>query len=262
MNQAEKQHLNEALKKGIRLDGRKLDEFRPISIKVGTVFTAEGSCEVKCGDTHVIAGVKMDVGKPYPDSQEDGTMMFSSEMLPLSSPHFETGPPPVESIEVARVIDRGIREGKAMSTKKLCIRPGELVWSVMVDVLPLNYDGNLIDIGGLAALGALYNAKMPKVEKDKVVSGTKTEEGIPMNAMPVPVTIIKIGESLLIDPTEAEYECLDARLTVAVLEDGTLCAMQKGGDASLTAKDLNEMLDLAVKKSKDLRDQLKAALEE
>ncbi|MBN2142759.1 exosome complex protein Rrp42 [Candidatus Woesearchaeota archaeon] len=260
MNPAEKEHMIEALNKGIRLDGRKKDEFRPITIEVGTLSTAEGSAIVTCGETKVVAGIKMDVAKPYPDSQEDGVMMFSSEMLPLSNPNFEMGPPKIESIEVARVIDRGIREGHAMDTKKLCITPGELVWNVMVDVLPLNFDGNLIDIGGMAALTALYSAKMPKLENDKVVPGTKTEEGIPLNAMPLPVTVIKIGDNLIVDPTEAEMQNLDARLTIAVLEDGNLCAMQKGGNASLTVKDLNEMLDLAIAKSQELRQKVKAAL--
>ena len=260
VNQGQKTHITESLKKGIRLDGRKKDEFRPITIEVGVSSTAEGSAVVTCGDTKVIAGVKMDVAKPYPDSQEDGVMMFGSELLPLSNPMFEAGPPPIASIEVARVIDRGIREGKTMDTKKLCIRPGELVWNVMVDVLPINYDGNLIDIGGMAALAALYNAKMPEIKDDKVVPGTKTSQGIPLSAMPIPVTIVKIGDSLIVDPSQSEYDNLDARLTVAVLEDGTLCAMQKGGDASLTTKDLNEMLDLAVKKSQELRAKVKEAL--
>lgn len=260
MNAAEKAHMNEALKKGVRLDGRKLDEFRPISIEVGTLSTAEGSAIVTCGQTQVVAGVKLEVAKPYPDSQEDGVMMFGSEMLPLASPKFESGPPSIDSIEVARVIDRGIREGKAMDTKKLCIRKGELVWNVMVDIMPLNFDGNLIDIGGMAALAALYNSRLPKIENDKIVSGSKTDEHIPMNSMPIPITVIKIGDNLLVDPTEAEYESLDARLTVAVLEDGTLCAMQKGGDASLTANDLNDMLDLAIAKSAEVRQKVKEAL--
>ena len=53
---------------------------------------------------------------------------------------------------------------------------------------------------------------------------------------------------------------LDARLTVSVLEDDTLCALQKGGDASLTTKDINEMIDLAIRKSHEIRDKIKEAL--
>jgi exosome complex component RRP42 len=260
MNQDLKTHINEALKKGVRLDGRKKEEFRPIEITLGVVATAEGSARVRCGDTEVIAGVKLEVGEPYPDSQDQGTMMVGSELLPLSNPNFESGPPGIDAIEVARVIDRGIREGKAIDTKKLCIRKGELVWTVMIDVLPINHDGNLIDVGGLAALAAIKNTKMLEIENDKIVIGKRTNESLPINSMPLPITVLKIGDNLIVDPTDSEEDVLDARLTVAVLDDDSLCALQKGGDASLTTKDINEMIDLAIKKSRELRKKLQEAL--
>lgn len=260
MNQDLKNHINEALKKGVRLDGRKKEDFRNIEIKVGVIATAEGSALVKCGDTEVIAGVKLVVGEPYPDSQDEGTMMVGSELLPLSNPAFESGPPGIDSIEVARVIDRGIREGKAIDTKKLCIRKGELVWTVMIDVMPINHDGNLIDVGGMAALAAIKNTKMLQIENDKIVIGKRTEERLPVNSMPIPITVLKIGDNLIVDPTQEEEDVLDARLTVSVLEDDTLCALQKGGDASLTTKDINEMIDLAIRKSHEIRDKIKEAL--
>lgn len=259
MNQDAKNHINEALKKGIRLDGRKNEEFRDIEIQTGVIATAEGSARVRCGDTEVIAGIKLTVGEPYPDSQDEGTMMVGSELLPLSNPDFESGPPGIDSIEVARVIDRGIREGKAFDTKKLCIRKGELVWTVMIDVLPINHDGNLIDVGGMAALAAIMNTKMLEIENDKIVIGKRTSEKLPVQAMPVPVTVLKIGDNLIVDPTQSEEDALDARLTVAVLEDNSLCALQKGGDASLTTKDINEMIDLAIKKSQEIRQKVKEA---
>jgi exosome complex component RRP42 len=260
MNQELKNHINEALKKGVRLDGRKKEEYRNIEITTGVVATAEGSARVKCGDTEVIAGIKLEVGEPYPDSQDEGTMMVGSELLPLSNPEFESGPPGIDAIEVARVIDRGIREGKAIDTKKLCVRKGELVWTVMIDVLPLNHDGNLIDVGGLAALAAIKNTKMVEIENDKIVIGKRTSESLPVVGMPIPVTVLKIGDNLIVDPTDEEEEVLDARLTVSILEDDTLCAMQKGGDASLTTKDINEMIDLAIKKSHEIRKKLQEAL--
>ncbi|MFH0870681.1 MAG: exosome complex protein Rrp42 [archaeon] len=260
MNEEIKAHINEALKKGIRADGRKRDEFRQIEITANMISTAEGSAMVKCGETVVVAGIKLEVAKPYPDTQEDGVMMVGSELLPMSNPRFESGPPSIESIEVARVIDRGIREGKAIDTKKLCIRAGELVWNVMIDIVPLNYDGNLIDVGGMAALTALYCTKMPELKNDKIVIGSKTDKMLPVTTMPVPVTVFKVGDNFILDPTDDEEKGIDARLTVAVLEDGTLCAMQKGGTESLTAKDINDMVDLAIRKSHDLRQKVKEAL--
>ncbi|MBW2990688.1 exosome complex protein Rrp42 [Candidatus Woesearchaeota archaeon] len=260
MNQDLKNHINEALKKGIRLDGRKKEEFRKIEIQTGVVATAEGSARVKCGDTEVIAGIKLDLGEPYPDSPDDGVMMVGSEMLPLSNPEFEGGPPRIDAIEVARVIDRGIREGKTINTKKLCIKKGELVWMVLIDVLPLIHDGNLIDLGGIAALAALKDAKMLEVKHDKPVFGKRTKHELPITSMPIPITVLKIGDNLIVDPTDAEEKVLDARLTVSVLEDNTLCAMQKGGDASLSVKDINGMIELAIKKSIEARKKLEEAL--
>ena len=260
MNQDLKNHINEALKKGVRLDGRKKEEHRKLEIQTGAVATAEGSARVMCGDTEVIAGIKLDIGEPYPDSPDKGVMMVGSELLPLSNPEFESGPPGIDAIEVARVIDRGIREGKTIDTHKLCIKKGELVWMVMIDVLPINYDGNLIGIGGIAALAALKDAKMVEVKDNKPVYGKKTKHDLPITSMPIPVTVLKIGDNFIVDPTGAEEKVLDARLTVSVLEDNTICAMQKGGDASLSVKDINDMIDLAINKSQELRKQLNEAL--
>jgi len=126
--------------------------------------------------------------------------------------------------------------------------------------LPINHDGNLIDVGGMAALAALKNTKMVEIENDKIVAGKRTNESLPVNSMPIPITVLKIGDNLIVDPTEEEEEVLDARLTVSVLEDDTLCALQKGGDASLTTKDINEMIDLAIRKSHEIRDKIQEAL--
>lgn len=256
MNDAVKEHINQALMKGLRLDGRKLDEFRPIVIETDVVATAEGSARITCGDTDIIVGIKMEVGKPYPDRPDSGTMMVNAELRPISNPDLESGPPSIESIEISRVIDRGIRESKAIDEKKLCITPGEKVWMVNIDLVPLNHDGNLIDIGGMAAIAALRTARFPKLVDGQADYHDHTKEKLPLSCLPIPVTVVKIGENLLIDPTYDEYEASDARLTVAILEDGSLCALQKGGKKALVAEEIDRMLDLAIATSKKLRKQL------
>ena len=257
MNHEVKEHIKNALKKGIRLDGRKLEELRDIKIETGFLATAEGSAKIIFGDAEVLAGVKMAIEKPYPDTPEDGVLMVNSELLPLSSPDFESGPPSIESIETARVIDRGIRESKAFNTKSLCLEKGEKVWTVAIDVVPINYDGNLIDIGGFAALAALKNARFPKLEEDETIDyHTKTDKTLELQKLPIPITICKIGDTLIVDPTAEEEKAVDARLTVTVLDDEKICALQKGGDHPLTMKDVEQMVDLAIKTSKTLRNKL------
>ena len=257
MNHEVKEHIRNALKKGIRIDGRKLDELRPITIETGFLSTAEGSAKLIFGDAEVLAGVKMALEAPYPDTPEDGVLMVNSELLPISSPNFEAGPPSIESIETARVIDRGIRESKAFNTKSLCVEKGEKVWMVAIDVVPLNYDGNLIDIGGLAALAALKNARFPKVEDDGTIDyHQKTDKTLELEKFPIPITVCKIGDLFIVDPTDEEEKAVDARLTITVLDEDKICALQKGGDSSLSIEDIEKMVDLAMKTSKTLRAKL------
>jgi exosome complex component RRP42 len=260
MGYTSKQHIVTALKKGVRLDGRKPDEFRPITIETNLLATAEGSARVRCGDTEILAGVKMALGKPYSDTPEQGVLMVGAELLPISNPLFESGPPTTESIELARVIDRGIRESKTIDDHKLCVKPGEQVWMVNVDLCPLNTDGNLIDLGALAAIAALKSTRFPAIEGNTVDYKQRTDEKLPVNGTPIPITVVKIGDVLVIDPSADEFAVADARLTVTTEENGIICSLQKGGDASLTLDEVGEIIDLATAKAKELRGLLVKAL--
>src|SRR3989344_3156166 len=160
-----KEIIAELAKQNKRLDGRSLTEYRkPITIETDISWTAEGSAKVQIGNTVVMAGVKLALEKPDNDTPEEGGMMVNAELLPLSSPDYEPGPPGIKAIELARVIDRGIREAKAVDMKKLCIKVGEKAWFMTIDIITINDDGNLSDAAGLAALAALKSARFPKVD--------------------------------------------------------------------------------------------------
>ncbi len=242
-----------SLGKGMHLDGRKLTEYRKITCTTSVSRSAEGSARVVLGDTDVIVGVKLAIEKPYPDTPDKGNLMVNVELRPLSSPRFEPGPPGDEAVEVARVVDRGIREGGAIDVKKLCITPAVAVWSVMIDICTVNVAGGLIDASGIAALAALLSAKFPKHTGETVNYEERTTTALPMKNQPTPVTVYKIGEHLLVDPLPEEEVHLDARLTISVTEDNTICALQKGGNAPLTSSDINKMAEIAVSVAPDLR---------
>ena len=242
------------LSKNARLGGRKFDEYRPITIETGVSRNAEGSARVKIGDTEVLAGVKMEVGRPYPDTQDRGGMMFNVELTPMSSPEFETGPPGNYAIELARVTDRAVRESKCIDTKKLCIEAGESVWTIIVDIVPVNEAGNMFDAASIAAAAALSVAKLPTY-KDGVVDYKKmTETKLPLTKeVPINVTVFKYGKIFLVDPDSDEEKVFDSRLTVGVQADGKLCSMQKGGDESMSTEDIDKMVTLAMKKAAEIR---------
>lgn len=255
MNTTQKKHLIEYLDTGVRYDGRGKEDLRDITITYGVSKTAEGSAEVSIGKTKVIAGVKMTVEKPYPDRPDEGGLMVNAEFLPLASAKFEIGQPPIEAIELARVVDRGIREAKAIDSKKLCIKEGEKVWNVSVDVCTINDNGNLLDVSAIAALAAIKDAKLPTYdEKTGIVDyKTKTKKSIPLRKDPIAVTVYKIGAHLLVDPLPEEEEASDARLTITLTADGNACSLQKGGDTPLTVDEIDSMVELAIKKAKEIR---------
>lgn len=226
---------------------RDLNSFRDVSIKTGVSETAEGSALVNIGDTQVIAGVKLDVGTPYPDSPDQGNLICTVELAPIGDAEFEPGPPRGPAIEVARVVDRGIRESGSVDLKKLCIEEGEKVWNVFIDFYVLNNDGNLIDACGLAAVSALKTAKIPELNEDNEVQyGELTEESVPVVKLPIPVTIAKIGEYLMVDPDKEEESWIDARLTVTC-SDGEINSLQKGETGGFKLSEIEECLTKSFK---------------
>ncbi|MBI3037103.1 exosome complex protein Rrp42 [Candidatus Woesearchaeota archaeon] len=256
MNELLKANILKWFGKGKRYDGRGLDEFRAVVIEQGVTKNAEGSARVKVGDTEVIAGVKLSVEKPYPDTPKDGNLLVNVELLPLSSPDFEAGPPGEEAIEVARVVDRGLRESKAIDIRKLCVQEGEKVWAVSIDICTINAAGNLLDASALAAVAALKNARFPEYDGKTVDYKSMTDKKLPIARFPVSVTVTKIGDSIFVDPTVEEEKVVDSRLTVAITDGGRICAMQKGGNSPLSIDEIGRMIDLAVAKAAELSKQL------
>ncbi len=253
------QYILGHISKGFRLGGRKLDEYRKMVIETNPVEQAEGSAKVKIGDTEVVVGVKMDVGEPFPDTPDEGVLIVNAEFSPIASPEFELGPPRENAIELARIVDRGIRESKCIDMKKLCIKKGEKVWMVFIDIQPLSHDGNLIDASGIAAITALLNTKIPKYEKETVVHGEKGKP-LPVNDIPVPVTCALMGGRLIVDPNLEEEDAMECRLTVTTKSDGNICAVQKGSIGSLTAENIHEAVEISVKKGKEIRELIKKSL--
>lgn len=245
---------------GKRIDGRSMDEYRKIEIERGVIETAEGSAQVRIGDTEVIAGIKIGVGEPFADTPDEGVMMVGTELVPLASPDFEAGPPGAEAVEVSRVVDRAIRESKCIDMKKLCIKPKEKVWIIFVDVDVLDDDGNLIDASSLAAIAALQDTRLPVLDEEyKIKEGELSDKKLPLKSSPVSVTIARIGDALVVDPALDEIKALDSRLTVGTYtEDGVvkLCSMQKGGERGLMLEEIEEIVSIAEKRGEDLRKKL------
>lgn len=234
----------ELAKQGKRVDGRALDEMRDFTLEVGKFENAEGSSRVRLGGTEVVAGIKMGVDKPYPDSPDEGAISVGAELIPLAHSEYEAGPPSYDEIEVARVVDRGIRESKSIDFTSLCIKEGEACWIAFMDFYAINADGNLFDAGSIAGLASFMTAKMPKLDENNKIIKHEYAGKITLNRYPLLTTFVKVGGKIMVDPTYIEQKAADARFSVATTEDGFMSAMQKGPGA-LTVDEVNYMIDKA-----------------
>lgn len=243
-------YIKKLLANGVREDSRGLMDFRPVKIVPNAVEHAEGSAQVDLGATRVLCGAKLVVGTPMEDTPNQGGLVFSAELLPLASAEYETGPPSPNAIELARVVDRGIRSGNVVNLEKLFIEEGK-AWTVYVDLYVLNYDGNLFDASSMAAMSALLNAHMPKYEDGKAIMSESAGKLAVDNTV-ISSTFGKIGDKIVLDTTGLEESAADARLTVAVDNDNVR-AMQKGLNGSFTVSEIDELVGTAFNKYKELK---------
>ncbi len=249
ISEIRRDHILNLLKDGRRTDGRRVDDFRKIKFETGVIESADGSAVVEIGKTKVTAGVKIIPGTPFGDTPNMGVLTTGAELIPMAHSSFESGPPGAESIELARVVDRGIRESGMIDMSKLCIKEGEEVWMCFLDLYAINYDGNLFDAFNLASVLALKTAIIPNEQY-----GKGDNAPLPITCLPISVTTTKVGSSLILDPNFDEEHISSARLTVTTDDDGNFRAMQKGGQGSITLEELERCLDMAVAKGKEIRE--------
>ena len=247
-----KDYVLSKLRDGERIDGRAFDEYRPIEIQTGLIEKAEGSALVKIGNTQVIVGIKMQPGEPFPDTPDKGIIITNAELVPLASPIFEPGPPDENSIELARVVDRGIRESEAIDLNKLCIEEGEKVWLVFIDIHAIDDDGNLMDASALAAISALLNTTVPA---EKFELGD--DYPLPVRDLPVAVTSLVIEDKIIVDPCKDEENASKNFITMTTDSNDNIVAIQKSGSYLLDEEKFYEVIDLSIEKAREIRKLLK-----
>lgn len=261
IDELKKVQILELLEQGKRVDGRALDESREIKIEINAIPKANGSARVYLGDTEVICGVKIQPDRPFPDTGDRGLFICTAELLPLSHPTVETGPPQPHVIELARVVDRGIRESHMIDVSQLVIQKDKSVIGVFADNVVVDYDGNLFDACSYAATAALLTSTTPKWnwvdDKPTLVEGEET--ALPISTIPVSVTMGKLGSHIIVDPNGDEWASMDARITITSDSDGNICALQKGGSDGFTQDEINQCGEISVRVGAKIREKLKEA---
>lgn len=257
LDQLKRDKILDLLKTGKRIDGRALDEQRQLIIETGIIPKANGSARVKLGNTEVITGVKIQPDKPFPDLGDKGILICTAEILPLADPNAEPGPPNEEVIELARVVDRGIRETEMIDLHKLVLIEDKSVIGMFIDSSVIDSGGNLFDACSYASVAGILSCTVPKYEiKDEapvLVDGVTSKP--PIKTLPVSVTMARIGDYIVVDPTKDEESCMDARITITTNTDGNICAVQKGGSDGFTAEQLLQCTELALVVGRKIRKQ-------
>ena len=250
------------LSNSTRTDNRGLLDYRNLEIEINILKDkTNGSAKVILGETEVWAGVKVETAQPFPDTPAEGVMTCNAEMLPISSQYVEPGPPNEDTIELSRVSDRGIRESGMIDVAELCIKEGELVYSVYIDVAVINEDGNLFDAVSYAGTAALLMADMSKFTiEDDEVKMLDERQPLPIKSLPVSTTFAKIGDKIILDPNADEQEIADARITLVTDENGKYVSAQKGKPGGFTFDELKEISIISKDKGEEIRKKIKEAV--
>ncbi len=255
----EQKYIEDLLKQGKRVDGRGLWDYRPISIEAGLIPKAEGSADVRLGKSRVMAGVKYDMGTPFSDTPDQGVCTVMSEFVPMASPLFESGPPNEDSIELARVVDRGIRHGSCVNYGKLCVKAGKMVYILFDDLYTLDYTGNLIDCASIAALVALVNCKLPGAKWNEKLGDVEWDGSYwnaPIEELPLTATFVKIGDIICVDPSLEEELIADGRISICTNSKGFITSMQKGGTGLFSFDEVYTCMKKAIEITNGLREKL------
>jgi len=237
------------LKSNERVDGRALDAYREISVEVGIIPKADGSARVTIGKTQAVAGVKVTTGTPYADTPDEGVLTVGLDLAPFAHPDFQPGPPDERAIGWGRVVDRGIREGKAIDLGSLVIEEGKKVAMIWLDLTLINHEGNAQDAASLAALAALASTRFPQE-----VAEATGKQSLELTHYPVSVTLGKIGDFIIVDPSLEEEDYVDCELSITSLEDGRISSMQKVLPGPLTEEEILKSVSLSKAKGDELRD--------
>lgn len=261
IDQLKRDNVLAALEGGSRLDGRAFDEVRSLAIETNAIPKANGSARVRLGDTEAVCGVKIQPDRPFSDTGDKGIFICTAELLPLSHPSVETGPPNPAVIELARVVDRGIRESHMVDLSQMVIERDKSVVGVFADNVVVDQDGNLFDACSYAATAALLTARTPRwtMQNDVPTLVEGDESPVPVTTVPVSVTMAKIGGHIVVDPDGDEWACMDARITITSNSEGNICALQKGGTDGFTFEEVAECGTTAVRVGRSIREKLEAA---
>lgn len=266
-----------ALKQGMRVDGRRMDEIR--QPKINILPSEYGYVEVEWGRTRVAVRVLAEITRPYEDRPFEGVFTINTEIAPMASPQFENGKNSDDEVLVARIVEKAIRRLNALDLESLCIVAGAKVWAVRADVNFLDFDGGLIDACALAVMVALQHFRKPDVsiEGDSVVvHSMEDRQPVALSILHVPLCVSFLffnpsgieetvkgdasDELAVMDATFEEEVARDGSLVVTLNKNREILQISKSGGLPIDAVVLMDLCRQAYTVTADLTDRVKELL--
>lgn len=221
----------------MRPDNRSREHLRPISITKGVSRYAEGSCLIKCGETHVLCTASVDENVPrWMKGSGKGWVTAEYGMLPRATHSRNNreaarGKQGGRTVEIQRLIGRSLRA--AVDLKKLGER------QIIIDCDVMQADGGTRTASITGAWVALNQACEGLVEK-----GLLSENPV-VEAMAAVSCGIVEGECRLdLEYTEDSAAQADANF-VLTSKGGVIEVQASAEDTPFTADEMAELMRLA-----------------
>lgn len=256
--EAEKVFILHGIEQNFRVDGRNREDYRPMELETGIISHAFGSARLRLANTDVLVAIKIEVDLPLPERPNEGKIEFFVDCSANATPDFEGRGGEDLAVEIANSLSSAYKSNKAFDLTKLCIVKGRKCWKIYVDILLLEVGGNLFDAVSLAVKSALWNTQIPHV-KSINIDGNNVEldvsqelyecDKLDIRNAPLMVTVCKIGEKCIVDPSATEEQCSVGSIVVAVSGDKYSTVLQTGA-GSLHPTTLIECLAIGLKTAK------------
>lgn len=243
LSKSEKEYIVQGVKADLRNDGRSCLDWRPLSTELYPVPQAAGSSRVLLGGTDVLVSIKGDIGRPTLEHPDEGIIVCFVDSSAVTSMNTISGAneerqTAERNAELTAILNDILVGSGAIDKRKLCLMSGRHCWVLYIDVLVLDYAGNLVDAMVMASRLALLSMRLPKVRIEEGGEATEIvlaeeyddERILSVSELPVTITVGIIGEGFIIDPSGAEESCCDSALLVSLLpSSGQVVAMRKLG---------------------------------
>lgn len=236
----------------MRIDGRKVNELRPVKMTVGFSRFAEGSCLIEMGNTIVLCNASVE-NKVPPHVKEGGWVTAEYSMLPRANR--ERSKRDISklklagrSAEIQRLIGRSLRS--AVDLTQL----GEHTITIDCDVL--QGDGGTRTASVTGGFVAMVLA-MKKLLKDGEI------EALPVKTFVSAISAGIVGNVPMLDLCYEEDSHAEVDLNCVMTADGDLIELQGTGEGRpYTADELQRLLELCKKGNAALCKQQKKLLGE